>query len=305
MSLDCVGFGALNVDRLYNVERIARLGEETFVTDSKEYLGGSAANTVIGLARLGHKVGYVGKLGNDEAAKSHIHSFLHEGVDTHGIVQDKRSRSGLVLGFIDQRGERTLYVDPGVNDTLDFEEVNQEYAASAKFVHMTSFVGDRPFRAQLKLLEARPSIQVSFDPGEIYARKGLQVMRPFLKRSRVVFPNEGELRILTGEGPEQGAKTLLREGAGIVAVKLGERGCFVTDGKDSSSVPVFKVGVVDTTGAGDAFCAGFLHGLIAGKDIYECAKLGNLVASKKLTKPGAREGLPSLEDIEPEPQPTN
>ena len=123
-------------------------------------------------------------------------------------------------------------------------------------------------------------------------------MRSFLKRSYVVFPNENELHLLTGRGPEDGAKVLLREGVKIVAVKLGERGCFVTDGRESCLVPSCKVKVVDTTGAGDAFCAGFLHGLLAGKDIHECARLGNLVASKKLTTPGAREGLPRLRDIE-------
>lgn len=299
MKLDCIGFGALNIDRLYQVDRIAKAGEEGFIIGYEEHPGGSAANTIVGLSRLGHNVGCIGKVANDEGSRLLLQSFIDEGVDIRGVIKVESGRSGVVIGFVDRRGERTLYVDPGANDALGFEEIDLEYASSAEFLHVTSFVGERPFEAQRRLLEARSSIQMSFDPGELYARKGLEAMRPFLRRSYVAFPNENEIRLLTGGGVEDGAKALLREGVEIVAVKLGERGCFVTDGRESHFVPAYKVKVVDATGAGDAFCAGFLHGLIAGRDIYECARLGNLVASKKLTKLGARVGLPRLQDLGP------
>ncbi|MCJ7632529.1 carbohydrate kinase family protein [Candidatus Bathyarchaeota archaeon] len=297
MKLDCVGFGALNTDRLYRVERIAKSGEESFILGCEEHLGGSAANTIVGLSRLEHKVGYIGKVANDDDGRFHLSAFSNEGVDTAGICRVEFGRSGVVMGFVDCRGERALYVDPGVNDTLGIEEINLDYAADSKFLHITSFVGERPFITQIRLLEERPSIQVSFDPGELYVRRGLHALKPFLRRSYVAFPNENELHLLTNEGPEDGAKVLLKEGVEIVAVKLGERGCFVTNGKESFHLPVFKTQIVDTTGAGDAFSAGFLHGLIIGKDINECATLGNLAASRKLSKPGARAGLPRLEDM--------
>jgi len=299
LRLDCVGFGALNVDRLCQVERIAKAGEESFIIGYEEHPGGSAANTIVGLSRLGHNVGYIGKVANDKEGKLLLQSFIDEGVDTRGVIKVESGRSGVVMGFVDSKGERTLYVDPGVNDTLEFGDVDLEYAADAEFLHLTSFVAERPFQAQRRLLEALPSIRVSLDPGDLYARKGLEAMRPFLRRSYVAFPNENELRLLTGGGLEDGSKVLLGEGVRVVAVKLSERGCYVTDGKESYFVPAHKVKVVDTTGAGDAFCAGFLHGLVAGKDIHECARLGNLVASKKLTKPGARAGLPRLQNLEP------
>jgi ribokinase len=78
---------------------------------------------------------------------------------------------------------------------------------------------------------------------------------------------------------------------------LGNKGCYVTDGKESHSIEAFKVKVVDTTGAGDAFCAGFLYGLISDKSLYECGKLGNFVASRCIMKMGARPGLPTIEDL--------
>jgi ribokinase len=106
-----------------------------------------------------------------------------------------------------------------------------------------------------------------------------------------------ELRLLTRKDYREGAKILVREGVRIVGVKLGGRGCYVTDGKEEHLIDAFKVRVVDTTGAGDAFCAGFLYGLVHGRDLYSCGKIGNFVASRKIGVIGAREGLPRLDDI--------
>jgi len=297
MSLDVVCFGALNMDKLYLVNRIARKEEESVIMGFKESPGGSAANTAVGLARLGLKIGYIGKVSNDREGKLLLDNFKKEGVDTRGIVVSERGRSGVVIGFVDRKGERALYVDPSANDTLEFEEINPEYAGSAKILHLTSFVGEKPFKAQKELVEALSKIKVSLDPGELYARKGLEALRPIIKRTFVAFLNENETGLLTGKGYREGSKALLNMGISIVAVKLGKRGCYVTDGKEAHLVEPYKVRVVDTTGAGDAFCAGFLYGLIKNKDLYECGRLGNFVASRCIMEIGAREGLPKLSDL--------
>ena len=297
MKFDVVGFGALNVDKLYRVDEIAGIGEERFITGCVEAAGGSAANTIVGLARLGNKVGYIGKVGGDREKEFLLRSFIADNVDTKGVIVSKGERSGIVIGFVDRKGERTMYVNPGANDTLSWEEVDKEYANNAKFLHLTSFVGEKPFKAQRKLVQSLPEIRVSFDPGSLYIRKGLAALRPILRRSSIIFPNESELRHLTGKDCEKGAKTLIEEGAKIVAVKLGEGGCYVTDEKENFMIEAFKVRVVDTTGAGDAFCAGFLHGLLQGRDLYACGRIANFVASRKIEKAGAREGLPRLTDL--------
>ncbi len=297
MSLDVVGFGALNLDRLYQVNEIPGRGDQVFATGCVEAPGGSAANTVVGLARLGHRVGYIGKVGADDAGKLLLKSLADEDVDTQGVVVARDDGSGVAVGFVDGRGERTLCVYPGVNDALDFEEVDASYVDGARFLHLTSFVGEKPFEAQKRLLQAVSAVRVSFDPGELYVRKGLGALRPFLKRSYIVFPNEMELKLLTGENCEEGAKTLLEEGVSIVAVKLGGEGCYITDGKEKIRVPALRVKVVDTTGAGDAFCAGFLHGLLTGKNLRVCGEIANFVAGRKIGWAGARDGLPRLRDL--------
>lgn len=297
MKLNVIGFGALNVDKFYRVNRIAREGQESFILNMSESPGGSAANTIVGLARLGVKTGFIGKVANDHEGNLLLDDFRREGVNTDGVVTSKEGRSGIVSAFVDRNGERALYVHPSVNDTLTVNDINLESVTQTDFLHLTS-VDEKPFQAQKKLTQKLPNVKISLDPGEIYARKGLKGLRPLLKRCFVVMPSENEVKLLTGENWKEGAKKLLKEGVNIVAVKLGRRGCFVTNGRQSHMVSPFKTKVVDTTGAGDAFCAGFLYGLLKKKDMHECGRLGNSVASKCIAKVGARTGLPLAQELE-------
>ncbi len=295
---DAVGFGALNVDRLFRVNRLAMADEEGFVTGFEEVCGGSAANATVGLARLGCKTAFIGKVADDREGKLLIDDFKKEGVDTRAITVQKGGRSGTVTGFIDPKGERALYVDSGANDIIGLDEISK-HVLQTKFLHLTSFVGERSLQTQKKTLETLPeAVKVSLDPGEIYARKGLTALEPILDRTFVMMPNARELQILTSKSDyKENAQFMLEKGVEIVAVKLGRNGCYVTNGKESHRVEAFKVGVVDATGAGDAFCAGFLYGLINGKGLRECGRIGNFVASKCVTKIGARTGLPTLADL--------
>jgi len=296
---DVVGFGALNVDKLFKVNRIAAKEEESFITGFAETSGGSAANTVVGLARLGCKVGFVGKVAEDREGKILLEEFRKESVDTKGVTVAKQGRSGTVMGFVDEKGERALYIDSGANDQVEFNEKNKTYASQTMFLHLTSFVGEESFQTQKRIVETIPeNVMVSFDPGALYARKGLAALESIVKRTSVLMPNAGELELLTGMADyRRGAEAMLKKGVKVVAVKLGSRGCYVTDGRQSRNVEAFKVSLVDTTGAGDAFCAGFLYGLIKHKSHDECGRIGNFVASRCTTKMGARAGLPTLEDL--------
>jgi ribokinase len=297
---DVVGFGALNVDKLFKVNRLAKAEEESFIEDYAEACGGSAANTAVGLARLGCKVGFVGKVGCDREGDLLIQDFCTEGVNTAGVVRSGQGKSGSVLGFVDKKGARALYINSGVNDTITFEEVKIGYASQAQFLHLTSFVGEKSLQTQKKLLDAVPnSVKVSFDPGALYARKGFANLEPIIRKTYVLMPNAIELKLLTGEIDYcKGADFMVGRGVKIVAVKLGGDGCYVTDGRERHLIEALNVKVVDTTGAGDAFCAGFLYGLLNGKSLYECGRLGNFVASRCVMKMGARAGLPFAKDLE-------
>lgn len=296
---DVVGFGALNVDMLFKVQKLAGAEEESFIEDYTEACGGSAANTMVGLARLGCKTGFIGKVANDREGKLQIDCFGKEGVDTSSIIQSTKGKSGSIMGFVDKKGARALYVNSGVNDTIEPREINYNYLSQTKFVHFSSFVGEKSFRAQKKLLAAlHNDVKISFDPGSVYAQKGFAAIEPIVRSTYVLMPNAFELELLTGETDyRKGADLMIGLGIKIVAVKLGDKGCFVTDGEEQLKIEPFKVKAVDTTGAGDAFCAGFLYGLINKKSFYECGQIANFVGSRSVTAMGARAGLPYAKDL--------
>jgi len=160
-------------------------------------------------------------------------------------------------------------------------------------------VGEKSFQTQKKLLGVLPeSVKVSFDPGMLYAQREFSQLETIIKKADVTMPNFVELELLTGKTDYRtGADALIGKGTKIVAVKLGGEGCYVTDGRERHLIEAFKVKVVDTTGAGDAFCAGFLYGILNDKNLFECGRLGNFVASRCVMKMGARTGLPYTEDL--------
>lgn len=297
---DVIGFGALNVDKLYKVNRIANAEEESFIENYAETCGGSAANTIVGLARLGCKTGFIGKVGSDRESKMLIQDLCIEGVNIEGIIQASKGKSGMVLGFIDRNGDRALYVDPGENDNITFNEINRNFVNNTRFLHLSSFVGNESFESQKKLLEVLPdSIKVTFDPGILYANRGFDAIKSMIKKTNILMPNSNELKLLTKKSNyKEGAAFMIQQGIEIVAVKLGSSGSYVTNGIESYNVEPFEVDVVDTTGAGDAFCAGFISGLINEENLHDCARIGNFVASRKIMKLGARAGLPFTKDLD-------
>jgi ribokinase len=296
---DVVGFGALNIDTLLKVDKIAGAEEESFIREYTEACGGSAANTIVGLARLGCSVGFVGKVADDHEGQLQIDCFQKEGVNTDGVIHSPKGKSGVCMGFVDKKGARALYINPGVNDTIEPREIQATYVTDTQFLHLSSFVGDKSFRAQKKLMSLLPeSVKVSFDPGSLYAQKGLSAIEPIIQNSFLMMPNSLELELITGEHDiPQGVEMLINMGVEIVAVKMGDKGCYVSNGEEKMTLPPFKVPVIDTTGAGDAFDAGFLYGLVHNRTLEDCGKLGNFVASRSVMKMGARDGLPLREDV--------
>lgn len=295
---DVIGFGALNMDKIYSVDRIPQKDDEVFVTGLETHPGGSAANTVMGLARLKMKAGLIGKLGKDDEGDLILQDFQKEGIDTTGIIRSE-GRSGSAMVLVDREGNRSIIVDSGVNDTISCGEINLDYISNFKLLHLTSFIcqrGDESFERQSKLVEDFQGT-ISFDPGMVYARRGVKGLRELLKSTKIFMPNAAELRVLTGENYRQGAARILEEGPSVVAVKLGRKGCYITDGDQEVEVPSDPVSAVDTTGAGDAFNAGFIFGYLRGFDLKKCGELGNTVAGHCIQYKGARKGLPYLEDI--------
>jgi ribokinase len=298
-NLEVIGFGALNYDTLCVVNKIGEAGEEIAIQEIRESSGGSAANTITGLARLGIKTGFIGILGNDREGDMIYKTFGDEKVDTSGI-RFTQGRTGMVFGLVDANGERTLYPYPGVNDKVQLDDINIGYAKKAKILHMTSFVKKEQTNVhKLLIKELSEKTKISFSPGMLYAERGLKELLPIIEKSYIIFLNRNEIKILTGHDYEEGSKILIDGGTKIVIVTSESKGCYITTKNESFSVSAHSIEkVVDSTGAGDAFAAGFLYGLVKKKkDLQFCGEIGNTVASQCIKQYGAISGLPYYKEI--------
>ncbi len=300
MTFDVIGFGALNLDKLYQVNKIAKEDEEVYIKNINISCGGSAANTIIGLSKLNLNTAIIGKVAKDDEGQFLLRNLKKEGVNTRGLIRTSEGRSGQVIGFVDMEGQRALYVDPGVNDDIKITEVSLDLAYNTKIIHLTSFVG-KSIKIQETLLEELPSkVKVSFDPGKLYVEKGLNYITEILNRTDMLLINEKELNILTDKKYktiEEKIESLKSLEIGIIIVKLGNKGCYATDGSSSLYIEAFQVECKDTTGAGDAFNAGFLYGILEGKTLRDSCILGNYVASCSVENFGAIKGLPDIQKL--------
>ena len=196
IKVDVIGFGALNVDKLYKVKNIAGVDGESFIKSEDVSPGGSAANTIIGLSKLGCSTSYIGKIADDEDGDLLEYNLILNNVYLNNLIYADKGNSGKVLGFVSDEGDRELYVDPGVNDDIHISEINPLNVNQAKILHYTSFVGDS-FKAQVELLDVIvDSVLLSFDPGALYVEKGFEALRPILERTNILLVNEKELKLL-------------------------------------------------------------------------------------------------------------
>jgi ribokinase len=313
-----VGFGALNLDLIFEVEDLKSIsskgppldpGEEGFGSDEEfesllEQLkrfgtlksksgGGSAANTIVALARMGFSTKFIGKVGEDEEG-----DFLLENLKPAQIDMICRGqRSGVCLVVLDRRQDRFLFVRGNVNSTLTAEEINFDALKDISWVHLSSFVGESPFEAQKVLLNCLDSsVKVSMDPGEVYAKKGLNKIRPLIKRCDILFLTEREVGLLTHQDLHAGVKSLMKAGPSILVCKRGSQGSHIFTKQGDFEVPTIQVEVVDNTGAGDVYNAGFLAGLFLGRSLEESALFATVVAAGSVMGYG-RDCYPTEEDL--------
>jgi len=307
-NIEVVGLGALNIDHIYKVERILGDGE-TVVMEATSSSGGSAANTIYGLARLGVRTGFTGVVGDDTEGKIMLHDFQKVGVDTSQIKVKSGAQTGSVLCLSDRLGKRSLYALPGANNLLTIDDLDLTYINQARMLHLSSFADDRQFKVLLELMDKLdPSVKVSFSPGALYAAKGLTALTPILARTHVLFINQSEIAQLTKGDIAAGVESCLKQGCHIVVVTLGKgtiwenvrATSYIRDIENEYIVEPGKqnmISAIDTTGAGDAFATGFLYGLLNSKGLEVCGRLGDIVAQFSISKMGAREGLPTASEL--------
>jgi ribokinase len=308
--MDIVGLGAMNMDNLYRTRVNFTEGEDV-VDESGQFPGGAAANTIYGLARLGMKAGFIGVVGNDVEGERLLEDFRNANVDVSRINKKDGSRTGSVLCLSDRAGKRALYVSPGANARLVFEDIDLDYLKQSKRLHISAFTVESQFEMLVKVVgKTGKDLQISFVPGALYSSKSLKVLSPLLEKTHLLIIQRSEIEQLTGTSYLKGARECIKRGCNVVAVTFGA-GFAVTPRKtiiayvrdENNEWEVEPVNLPwqpqpETTGAGDAFAAGYIFGDSIGKKPGDCAVLGDLVARMSITRAGARPGLPTRPELE-------
>ena len=206
--------------------------------------------------------------------------------------------------------KRSLYVLAGANGSLSLQDIDLDYINQAEYLHLSSFVDDAQFALSQRIVGyLSEMVKLSFSPGALYVARGMKALKPLLAHTDVLFINRDEIEKLTGEDFQKGAGLCLKDRCKSVAVTLGEgikRGsrtfaAYIREEKNEWFIDAGKtsrINVADTTGAGDAFAAGFLFGLLEGKQLETCGKLGHCAAHLSLKCSGARQGLPTRRQLE-------
>ncbi|MDB5567470.1 MAG: PfkB [Tardiphaga sp.] len=261
-----------------------------------EMSGGSAANTIVGIASLGARAAYVGKVKDDQIGKLYSHDIRAAGVAFETSAASAGPATGCSYILVTPDGERTMNTYLGAAQDLMPDDIDPAQIAASSIVYLEGYLWD-PKNAKDAFLKASKIAhdadrQVALTLSDAfcvdrYREEFLQLMRS--GTVDLIFANESELHSLYQTSDVDTALGQLRKDVRLGVVTRSEKGCMVASKEGVVEVPAFPIDkLVDTTGAGDLFAAGFLFGLVRGADHKTCGKLAALAAAEVIQHIGAR-----------------
>ena len=295
--LDIIGLGEVCIDWIAFLDHLPEPDEKIFAKYVKSP-GGVTANFVTAAARLGCKTGFIAGVGDDDHGRFLIDILKANGVDSSHVKVHKDRNTAFNILLVGRKGEKVALQDPNLRDNVpEPEELDGQYLSRARCLH-TSAIKFATAEKAVELAKRRGMI-VSFDLEKHVAAYGVRKLRKILKNTDILLPNKLGARELTKEDDlATAAKKLLSYGPDVVVVTLGERGCMVVTAQEKFEVPAIRVKAVDTTGAGDAFAAGFVYSsILKGWDLKKSVVFANAVAAIKCLHRGAQGGLPTVDEV--------
>jgi sugar/nucleoside kinase (ribokinase family) len=287
-TLDCIVAGDVNVDLLIEGVTELEIDKEKLATRMDLVLGGSSGITAFNLAKLGTRVGIVSVIGKDSFGQFVEERLGAAGVQMEALRRHATEKTGITI-WHSKNQKRAAVTYPGTIAMLRAKDISDDYLRGARHLHIGHYFlltelhkdAARLFR-KAKQLGLTTSVDCNYDPTEHWDSG----IRDVLRYTDIFFPNEDESRFLTGKKSASGAARELGKLAGTVVVKLGVRGALVYGRGESFRVPAVKARVVDTTGAGDSFDAGFLSRFLRGGSLRECARAGASAGARCVTRVG-------------------
>jgi len=260
-----------------------------------EMSGGSAANTMVGVASLGGTACYIGKVNHDDLGDVFGHDMRAVGVPFHGGGVDHGTPTGRCIIVVTPDAERTMNTYLGVSSSLDVGDLDVDAIAAGAVLYMEGYLFDRDdakaaFRHAATIAHANGR-QVSLTLSDSFCVDRHRVdFRSLVQDSvDILFGNADEIRSLYEVNDLDVALKMVSRECGLAAITTGADGCVIVTGDEQITVPAQPVErVLDTTGAGDLFAAGFLFGLTSGLPLAECGEIGSIAAAEVISHVGPR-----------------
>jgi ribokinase len=295
---DILVVGSLNTDLVVRAPRFPQPGETISGEDLQIIPGGKGANQSVAAARQGASVAMVGRVGNDSFGPELIANLERNQVDAAHVQIDPGSATGTATIIVDANGQNSIVLSPGGNGRVTPADVQDISFPAYKLLLLQLEI---PMEAVLAAARrARENgVRVLLNPAP--AR---DLPEELISLPDFLVPNEGELSLLTNQpvndiaSAERAAKALLARGAQNVIVTLGANGALLVNSQITKHIPSFRVDVIDTTAAGDAFIGGFASALLENKSLEEAVRYGCACGALAATRFGAQPSLPTKEEVE-------
>ena len=290
--------GSLNADLVVRTPRFPQPGETISGEDLQIIPGGKGANQAVAAARQGTPTAMVGRVGNDSFGPELIGNLRQNGVDTSHVQVDSESATGTAIIVVDEKGQNSIVLSPGGNGRVTPADLDNLSFADASLLLLQLEIPVAAVLAAVKRAK-ESGLRVLLNPAP--ARP---LPEELLSLPDFIVPNESELSLLTElpvqdiPSAEKAAKTLLERGIQNVIVTLGANGALIVNRELTKHIPSFKVDVVDTTAAGDAFIGGFASALLQNKSMEEAVQYGCACGALAATKFGAQPSLPTKKEVE-------
>ncbi|MBF0205831.1 MAG: ribokinase [Oligoflexia bacterium] len=291
--------GSLNMDLVVRTTRIPKIGETVIGVGFDKIPGGKGANQATAVAKLGGEISFIGKVGADNFGEELTKKIMVNKIDTSGIMISKTDPTGMASITVDDFGNNSIVVVSGANFDITKEDID------SKFDMITS--------AEIIILQLEIPLEiVKYIISKAKTLGKTVILNPapavvldseVIEKVDFLIPNETELEILTGINSKSiddvilSSRQLIEKGANKLIVTLGEKGAIYIDRAEIKHYPSYKVNVVDTTAAGDAFIGGFATFLSKGAEIDEAIKFAIKVGALTVTKHGAQVSIPTLEEV--------
>ena len=300
MSRKIVVVGSCNTDMVINMERLPLPGETLLGGKFFMNAGGKGANQAVAAARLGGKVNFVAKVGNDPFGIRSIDQYKAEGIGTKHVVVDKEHPSGVALILVDAHGENSIAVASGANAHLLPEDIDQAKGT----------IED----CDILLMQLETPMETIEHAAQMAKRAGGKVIlnpapahslpESLLANLYMLIANETEAEYISGtritdmDSVARAADIICHRGVENVVITLGSKGAFIKERDTYHQVPALKVKAVDATAAGDTFCGAVCVALAEGRGIIEAVTFANRAAAVTVTRMGAQSSLPYRREVE-------